>query len=173
MTTLVGKLGKRMSNILAHHHILWRNHWEIVILYGSKWLKYHTGINTIADNQERNSNWENKFVHWITVKSNTLARATDRGVTRGGKTYMGLDTHVSCWELGTKVRGVTYGEFACNEQGRGWMKVGGTLSGETGNAEPSHCSTLAEDTLADADWWDMGFRCCRVAYWKASEEESV
>lgn len=32
-----------MSNSLAHHHILWRNHWEIII-FGLKCLKYHTGI---------------------------------------------------------------------------------------------------------------------------------
>lgn len=32
-----------MSNSLAHHHILWRNHWEIII-FGLKFLKYHTGI---------------------------------------------------------------------------------------------------------------------------------
>lgn len=32
-----------MSNSLARHHILWRNHWEIII-FGLKCLKYHTGI---------------------------------------------------------------------------------------------------------------------------------
>lgn len=32
-----------MSNSLAHHHILWRNHWEIII-FGLKCLRYHTGI---------------------------------------------------------------------------------------------------------------------------------
>lgn len=188
---MVGKPGKRMSNSLAHHHILWRNHWEIAIMYGLKWLKYHTGIkhhyrwtggkwqlNDVRKGYSRNDGGikhicqgcrkrdhergETETQAWMLIVSalESLALSSAGAVWKGSLVTRPGSLYYNIWGVCMYCAGKR-------------LKADEMLSSEVGSAELGHQPTLAENSPADANWWDTGFCCCRATHWKASEEESA
>lgn len=110
-----------MSNSLAHHHILWRNHWKIII-FGFKCLRYHTGIK--YHYRLRGGKWQLNYVRKGRLFSEWWWNQTD---------FPGLQKDwLQEWKAETRV-------WRCSWRAWPWA-----WSGAAGKPSPEHSPGAAE-----------------------------